>query len=334
MAVSQGEPLPSFSIVLETENLANADIEGLSRSLESLVKQDISPSCANEVLLIDSGDAPSDLLEQLCDRYPWIKVHLAPLGTSYYKAKMLGAELATGEVIVYCDSDCTYEPTWLRTILTTFNRGNPIQIVAGETTTRGVGPYGTAMALTYIFPQYSGETALAPASQYFLNNVAFRRQFLLNNPIPVDLPLYRGNCVIHAYQLLKDGYTIWRQPQARATHAPPNGFSHFFWRFLLIGHDYYWQNRLLAKKTATARQSRATNKVGSNPTTELQGKMQIFFERIQRMSKNEPRHLFYLPLSIPIATVSILLIFIGNAITTFKPNYLLKAYDRILGEVL
>ncbi len=50
----------------------------------------------------------------------------------YYKAKMLGAQLVTGDVIVYCDSDCTYESNWLRTILATFSQGDNVQIVAGK----------------------------------------------------------------------------------------------------------------------------------------------------------------------------------------------------------
>jgi hypothetical protein len=44
--------LPSFSIVLETENLANADIQGLARSLDSLAVQEPKPTAANEVWLI------------------------------------------------------------------------------------------------------------------------------------------------------------------------------------------------------------------------------------------------------------------------------------------
>ncbi|MGA7933618.1 MAG: glycosyltransferase [Kovacikia sp.] len=333
--------LPSFSIVLETENLANADIEGLSNSLESLVMQDVSPLQAKEVWLIDSGDAPGGLLQQLGDRYPWIRVHPAPPTTGYYKAKMLGAQLASGEIVVYCDSDCIYEPNWLKTILTTFSQDNSLQIVAGETTTRGVGPYGTAMALTYIFPQYSGEQDLRPTSQYFLNNVAFRRQFLLDNPIPTELPLYRGNCAIHAYDLLQRGHRIWRQPKARATHAPPNGISHFFWRFLLIGHDYYWQNRLLTKSIdnpIAPQPSTAplpdlpdsTQNLSQNSLAGFRGKMQVFFERVGRMVKNDPRHQIYLPLSIPIAAASITLIFVGYLITSLNPDLLLKAYDRVL----
>ncbi|UBF23858.1 glycosyltransferase family 2 protein [Kovacikia minuta CCNUW1] len=335
--------LPSFSIILETENLTNADIEGLSKSLASLLNQDISPTCANEVLLIDSGDVSAELLEQLCDRYPWIKIHSAPPDTGYYKAKMLGAQVATGEILVYCDSDCIYEPHWLGTLLATFCQKEHIQIVAGETTTRGVGPYGTAMALTYIFPQYSGEQAPTPTTQYFLNNVAFRRQFLLDNPIPIDLPLYRGNCAIHAHELLQTGYTIWKQPQARATHAPPNGLSHFFWRFLLIGHDYYWQNRLLAKPNSEIgnQKNLAVSFPGDLPNAATgsqsiagQGKMQIFFERIGRMVKNDPRHRIYLPFAIPIALTSVTLIFVGYLLTSIQPNLLLKVYDRVLESSL
>ncbi|MGQ9870385.1 glycosyltransferase family 2 protein [Leptodesmis sp.] len=318
--------LPSFSIVLETENLANADLEGLTHALASLVHQDLSPEQANEVILIDSGDVPPELLRQLCDRYPWIKVYPAPADTGYYKAKMLGAELATGEIIVYADSDCLYEPHWLRSILTTFAENPQIQIVAGETTTRGHGPYGTAMALVYIFPQFSGKTELTPTHQYFLNNVAFRRQFLLEHPIPAELPLYRGNCVVHGENLQREGHIIWLHPQARATHAPPSDLSHFFWRFLLIGHDYYWQKKLIPNSLSPISSPQDRDPTASSFTE----KIKIFRSRMVRLLHNNPRHALYLPLAIPIILVAALLIYVGYLITLVSPNYLVKMYDRLL----
>lgn len=309
--------LPSFSIVLETENLANADIQGLVSTIAALAQQDPPPTAANEVLLIDSGDTPLDLLAHLCQRYPWIKVHHAPIATHYYKAKMLGAELSTGAIVVYYDCDCLYAPNWLRTMLTSFTHPD-VQIVAGETTTRSVGIYGTAMALSYIFPQYSGQKTPTPVKQYFLNNVAFRREFLLQHPIPTNLPLYRGHCVIHAHELCQQGYTIWSQPQAKATHAPPNGLSHFFWRFLLIGHDYYWQKKLLG--TAS-----------SDPTLlGMKGKIQVFYDRIHKMVTNNPRHIIFFPLAIPIVLGSAILIYLGYLITVWSPYYLLEAHSKIL----
>ncbi len=340
--MSVEQQLPTFSIILETENLANANLKGLVSSLASLVNQDVPLTQAKEVLLIDSGDASPELLRQLCDRYSWIKIHPAPASTGYYKAKMLGASLATGDIVVYADSDCVYGPHWLRTILETFMQGDHIQVVAGETTTRGRGPYGTAMAMTYIFPQYSGKTDVAPTSQYFLNNVAFRREFLLKNPIPAELPLYRGNCVIHIEHLKQNGHTIWLNPAARATHAPPNGLSHFFWRFLLIGHDYYWQRRLIQERSQvpdTQGQRAEAFPVPNSPSLLLDrdptvsgfgGKLQVASDRLSRLFINNPRHILYFPFAIPIMLVSVLLIYAGYWITRLKPDYLLKTYDHIL----
>jgi glycosyltransferase involved in cell wall biosynthesis len=289
------------------------------RSLSSLEAQNPSPCEANEVLLIESGDIPEDLLDRLCQQYPWIKVCRAPAGTEYYQAKMLGAKLATGEIIVYYDSDCIYESDWMQKILAPFSQSSDIQVVAGETTTNGVGIYGTAMALGYIFPQYSGGKELTPGKSYFLNNVAFRRSFLLQHPIPTNLPLYRGNCAIHAHELVKSGITIWQQPTARVLHAPPNGLDHFFWRFLLIGHDYYWQKKLIPT---------ATN---AEPTMSgRKGKLAIFVDRIQKMRDRDLCHLFFLPLSMPIVLASSLLIYIGYLITSQHPHSLLKKFNRHL----
>jgi glycosyltransferase involved in cell wall biosynthesis len=325
------DSLPSFSLILETENLANAELEGLSQALESLTKQDVPPDRANEVILIESGDIPPALQDPLEQRYPWVKIYPAPMDADYYKVKMLGAQLATGAIVVYCDSDCTYSPSWLRSLLEPFQQGDQIQIVAGETTCGGTGAYGTAMALTYIFPQYSNAEGLTPGSQYFLNNVAFRRQFLLDNPIPVDLPLYRGNCVIHACNLNREGHTIWQQPAAKAIHAPPNGLSHFFWRFLLIGHDYYWQNQLLSQDSLRLISSATPAHPDQAKSTSAGGKMAIFQERLGRMFQHNSRHLLYLPLAVPIAAISVLLIGVGYLITSWKPSFLLQTYDRSLG---
>ncbi|MBE9031133.1 glycosyltransferase family 2 protein [filamentous cyanobacterium LEGE 11480] len=318
--------LPSFSIVVETENLATADLQGLLDAIDCLEHQDPPPSQANEILLIDSGDIPPPVKQSLQTQYPWLTIHQAPPGITYYGAKMLGAEIATGDILVYYDSDCIYEPTWLRTILQSF--ANPeICIVAGETRTRGIGLYGTAMALAYIFPQYSGQTQLQTGSQYYLNNVAFRREFLLENPIPTELPLYRGNCVIHAKQLTCDGITIWRQPQARATHAPPNGWTHFYWRFLLIGYDYYWQKRVLKELSLDVQ---SIGQEAKDPTESgISGKLKVLDDRVGKLIRSNPLHLLFMPFSIPVIFVSTMLILIGYRITKRHPHRLLKRFESL-----
>lgn len=318
----------TFSIILETENLETSDLLGLTRAIATLNHQIPSPELANEVLLIDSGNTPKALLTQLQATYPWLMVKTAPEDTSYYESKMLGAQWATGEIVVYYDSDCLYDRHWLSSILESFN--SPlIQVVGGETTTDGVGIYGTAMALCYIFPQYSNdktseEKTLLPSSQYFLNNVAFRRSFLLENPIPTALPLYRGNCVIHAQDLIASGHTIWRQPKARSLHAPPNGFKHFVVRFLLIGHDLYWQKKLLEKRSVTQKKPLAQG--SDDPCISNQSKLSIGLDRIVKMINRDRRHAFFLPLCLPIVVVAVLLIVISYQITLHRPHYLLNRF--------
>ena len=104
--------LPSFSLIYETENLCSVELENIYRSLASLASQTISITDANEFLIIDGGYAPDEVITELCDRYPWITIKRIS-GIGYYKAKMTGAELATGDIIIYCDSDCVYTSNWL-----------------------------------------------------------------------------------------------------------------------------------------------------------------------------------------------------------------------------
>lgn len=322
----------TFSIILETENLETSNILGLTRSIAILNHQIPSPELANEVFLIDSGNTPKTLLTQLQITYPWLTVKIAPEGTSYYESKMLGAQWSTGELVVYYDSDCIYDRHWLSSLLESFSSPE-IQVVSGETTTDGVGIYGTAMALCYIFPQYSNdvisaEKPLFPSSQYFLNNVAFRRSFLLENPIPTTLPLYRGNCVIHAQHLMESGYTIWRQPKARSLHAPPNGFKHFVTRFLLIGHDLYWQKKLIKKRSTIqlTHQEKILAQGSDDPSISDRSKLSIGLDRISKMINRDRRHAFFLPLCLPIVIIAVVLIVIGYQITLRRPHYLLDRF--------
>jgi len=356
--------LPSFSVILETENLANAKLDDLLNSLISLVHQSVPMTAANEVLLLESGDTPPAILEQLIDRYPWIQVHSVPAECDYYRVKMLGAERATGEVIVYCDCDCYYEPQWLENLLQPFGQNPKIQVLAGETMTRDRGVYGTAMAMTYIFPQFTDRAELYETQQYFLNNIAFRRDCLLKIPIPSELPFFRGNCVMHAHYLRVAGHKIWQQPRSRALHPPPETLFYFMWRFMFIGHDLYWIDRHLRasafKRSAansaenfhpnadvnlgtnsgqidpdlhndrTSNQSQTqTQHQPKNPVT-LQREIGGFFKRIQRMIQRKPLHLVYLPLALPIALLSVLFVLLGNIITRLRPYYLRRTYLRLL----
>ncbi|MGL5923096.1 glycosyltransferase [Chroococcidiopsis sp.] len=327
---SKSQPnLPSFSIIIETENLASADIKGLSTCLDTLAAQDLSPKNANEILIMESGDVPIEMMEHLQRKFPWITVRKIELGISYYEAKLKGTALTTGEIIVLCDSDCQYERSWLRSILTPFAENPEIQIVAGETTTSTTSSYDVAIALTYIFPRFTRAKVPYISSGYFCNNVAFRRDFVLCHPIPLKLPVYRGNCTVHCRDLERQNYKIWRQPQARATHAVPNGLSHFFWRFLLLGYDALAVSRIISDL-------QVTHEITNKPLQDLisclsiiSSKLKEFVYRFYTVFSEDPRRLIHLPLAFPIAFVSLVLFFSGLVIGYFNPSSLLTKYNKV-----
>jgi cellulose synthase/poly-beta-1,6-N-acetylglucosamine synthase-like glycosyltransferase len=321
---------PSFSLIIETENLSSAELQGLGRSLDSLSAQTIPPDCANEVLILESGDLPREMVEHLCSRYPWLTVRAIESEMDYYAAKMRGVALTTSEVTVFADSDCIYESDWLCNLLTPFGHDSTIQVVAGETTTSANGPYGLGVALTYIFPRWTGQSELRPTNSYFFNNVAFRRQFLLEHPLPADLTLYRGNCVIHAHTLKRNGIVIWRQPTARACHAAPNGGAHFFWRYVLLGYDGILIDRL---RRANG-QSDAYAEV--RPIADLAVCLKLAAAKVVKAAGRcgqllleQPGCIINLPLGSLVALASLLLFFAGLLIGYLRPDFFRTPAGRV-----
>ncbi len=243
----------------------------------------------------------------------------------YYDAKLRGAEAATGEVIVMCDSDCTYGEGWLGALLAPFAESDDVEIVTGETTTDARGPFGVAMALAYLFPRPSGDRGLQRSASYDTNNVAIRRDLLLAHPFPTGLPMFRGNHVIQARALVRAGHAIWRQPAARATHPVPEGLPYFFWRFLLLGDEAF----------TIARFSRAPGRRGVRPVRDALlcaaiagGRVKQLVLRAPAVFSEDRRRLALLPLAAPIAAAATLLHWTGLMLSYLRPGALLGAYRR------
>ncbi|MBW4644897.1 MAG: glycosyltransferase [Goleter apudmare HA4340-LM2] len=327
--------LASFSIIFETENLASVELENIYKSLASIANQDISPEQANEFLIIDSGYAPQEVINEICAKYPWITVQKVP-GLSYYEAKMLGAKLATGDIIVYCDSDCVYVSNWLRNILTTFLQSADINVVAGETSTPVRNAYELAIAIHYFFPRFSYQEQPYKSDYYFLNAVAFRRDFLMQYPIPTNLPLYRGNCDIHGYSFhFLQGKQIWKHPQAQATHEPPT-LSFCVWRYLLMGRDRVLKERikyLLVKNIEGTDDAQLSTELNWTIPQKIRGIISIIKgikpfnkERIQIILQEDKSRYFTLPLALPIVLYFELIFAIGSIITYLERDLLLRLY--------
>lgn len=327
---SQNAGLLSFSIIIETENLSSAELDGLCRSLDSIAAQTVDPSSANEVLIMESGDVPREMMERLLSQYPWLTLRSIEADMDYYAAKMRGVAMTTGEITVFADSDCVYKPDWLGNLLTPFAKDVAVQVVAGETTISAKGAYGLAIALTYIFPRWTRQRDLQPTGAYFFNNVAFRRQLLLAHPIPTDLAIYRGNCVIHAHCLKQQGITIWRQPTAQASHAAPNGGAHFFWRYVLLGYDALLIDRLRRAN------GRPNAYACIQPIADFGACLKLAVAKVVRavlrfgqLLAEQPSCMINAPVASLITLSSLLLFCGGLAIAYLRPNFFRTPEGRI-----
>jgi hypothetical protein len=249
---------------------------------------------------------------------------------------MLGATLATGEIVVYCDSDCAYVSDWLSSILSTFTMNPNINVVAGETSTPVRNVYETAIAMHYFFPRFSNQESAYTSSSYFLNNVAFRRSFLIQYPIPTKLPLYRGNCSTHSYFFCQHhGHQVWTNPKARATHEPPTS-TFAFWRYLLLGHDYILQGMVRSRLKSGTDDTPSLEDLSFSVSQTIRGilsTLQNFHpfnhDRIRTVLQEDKTRLFTLPVVIPILFYFEMLMVVGSIVTYLNPSFLLELYARL-----
>ncbi|HUP25196.1 MAG TPA: glycosyltransferase family 2 protein [Thermoanaerobaculia bacterium] len=311
---------PSFSIVLETENVVSAGLDYLRRTLATLEAQTVSPRDSVETIVTQSGDVPDDVLAELGKKYPWVRPLTVPEDIDYYQAKMTAVREARGEIVVFADSDCAYEPDWLERLLEPFQR-DEVQAVAGHTGMTVSDTFEMGMSAVYfLHPQLSrrpGDT-VRPGHRYFANNVAFRRTLLERRPIPEGRQFLRGQCTAHAEQLAADGVVIWQQPHARAVHPPLRRAYAFVWRFLLLGEEEVMRARLRHRGAA----------VILTVTKRLLRRDLEAPWRLLKVLRDQPRHLWRLPGAAAVAGSALALAHAGALLELVAPGRRLSGYLR------
>jgi glycosyltransferase involved in cell wall biosynthesis len=312
--------LPRFSLIIETANLSVADLDGLRESLESLTAQTVPVQSAAEAFIVDSGDVPPDVLEKMLSAFPWVRDMRLPPGTGYEELKMAGAQASTGEVIVFADGDCRYEPQWLESLLSPFV-DEKVMIVGGETTIDNRGGYALGVSVAYSFSDRARSENLYETDRYHLNSVAFRRSVLQKVPIPSRRPCYRMTN-LHVAALQAAGYTIYRQPRARARHAAPNGLTHFVWRSLLLGYDGVAVPRLIAKEMPSVTRSSTRRR----KTLGLMGYWAAETARkLAAEVRRDPIRILSLPIAVPVIAGTAALQVVGAIAAIVAPERLLSA---------
>lgn len=225
-----GTNVPGLSIVVEWEN---AERIGAERSLEMLRRLaaqlretglvgDASGSPGYEIVIV-SGEPLEPALrrdieaidaEALTSRLRFLPSH----DHGYYRQKLVGAAETSGDVILFLDSDVIPQEGWLAAML----RGlaDPaVEVLIGTTVLEPADDLPKlATALFWIFePPPPPGVGPTPATEFFVNNVAFRRPVLERHPFPAS-EASRGQCSRLQKELQRAGITIWRQQDAIVEH--------------------------------------------------------------------------------------------------------------------
>jgi glycosyltransferase involved in cell wall biosynthesis len=168
-----------------------------------------------------------------------VKLH-ATAGSNYYDQKNQGADIASGDYLLFLDSDVVPEAGWLRALLASVRKG--VDVVAGSTYVEPETFLGRAFALFWFFPLRSASRGLVETTFFYANTVMFRRDLFMAFKFP-DLPLYRGHCSVLGRNLRRNGIRLFQQTNARVRHPPPNA-AHFVHRALCEGYDAATRERL------------------------------------------------------------------------------------------
>jgi len=308
---------PTFSVIIETENLAVEDSEALLTALDSLAAQTLPLDRADDVVLVNSGHIPGSVKTAIRDRYPRMRIYKLDSGRSYYEAKQDPVASTTGDILVFADCDCRYAPEWLESMLAPYTDPSiNAEVVTGETSVRITGLQSCFMALAWCFPPHSGSSEPYRTSGYAANNVSFKRTLLERMPLPVHLRLYRGNCSLHARQLGDAGITIWKSPGARACH-PTMRPSHAPARFFMWGHH---EARVCIEKHrgAAGLTSRISGTIRDIAII-VARRVAMPFLRWPRLVRRHPATLLYTPILLPCIVVADVLFLLGLVATLAYP---------------
>jgi len=314
----------SFSIVLETENLGMAGLEDLKDTVASLEAQTFDFRKAHEIIIVAAGHVSPETSALIKSMYPWLTIHHVDRKLNYVEAKQIGASVATGDVIIYIDSDVVYESTWLENMLSGFDIAPGTSIVAGDTLIRGTSVYATAIQLGWMMDAQRARPHIYQTNHMYLNNFAIKREVMLRAPVFLNLPIYRATTVETLRQLKYMGYCVMRVPNARGFHLPPGNIGDLWWRALIYGADavvkadfYFLYGGKVVEKFSPLR------RLWRLPLF-LFFKLYALVTRTIVVVCENPQRIFKVIVAIPITLLFILVNMVGCVVALFNRDYLYK----------
>jgi len=249
-----------LSLIVEWENTrlngiprAWALLEVLGRQWQAIVERDypatLPPEGAAfldrlaprpELVAVSGRVLSGETREEIRRRTPQafdLGIHVAE-GFEYYPLKNLGASKATGDLLLFVDSDVLPDDGWLAHLLGSFGRPD-VHVVSGQTYVGPSDVFSRAFALGWTYELRDESGRFEPCLKFYGNNVAFRAEVFPKDGFPPLGPRTRGASSLLRQKLNQVGIDVWQNRRACVDHPPPSSTRHLVIRALAHGRDRY-----------------------------------------------------------------------------------------------
>lgn len=169
-------------------------------------------------------------------------------GSNYLDLKNRGAEIASGEIFAFIDSDVRPEPTWLATMVHAMQNG--AQVTSGVSLFQSMGGLSKDNLLMQIAASISWGGVISTVygrnpyvcTAFHAHSVGFRGDLFRAHPYRTDMEGRLGG--LYQYKVLKQlGVRIFFLPEQRAAHS----FVSFRWWILELHRRYGYEALLLRR---------------------------------------------------------------------------------------
>lgn len=320
----------TFSIVLETENLGCQGLKELEESLTSLKNQSIPLKWAEEIILVVSNQISSTTLSSLKEQYPLLTIHKVEEDLDYTGAKILGANVAKSDVVVYVDSDVRYDSKNIENLLSVFIKHPEADISAGSTIIEPTSPYALSFNFSWMITILPDVTKISKWNYFPFNNFAMKKDLFYKFPFPNEIPLYRSKITLWR-KMFSEDIQIYKAPGTPSFHAPPQTFWTWWYRMLINGADVV---------------SVADYKIVKKEIVYSPSFIKRFFKLFRLLSwklkvavtypfvfaKKDKTIIKHLPLSFIFVIINLFVVLLGGLFAVFNTKYIMYKLQKLESE--
>jgi GT2 family glycosyltransferase len=210
----------------------------IKNTLDALFCQDFSGEI--EIVVVDDGstDGTADHVREYCDK---IRV-ISQSNQGPAVARNLGAQIASGEIILFTDDDCIPQKDWLQQMLGPFTKDPDIVGVKGCYRTEQ-----KSLVARFVQLEYEDKFDYMQKDEYidFIDtySAAFKRSvFLESGGYDTEFPVPCCEDAELSYRLSKSSYKMVFNRKAVVTHTHPDNlwwylkkkFKFAYWRVVAV----------------------------------------------------------------------------------------------------